>query len=383
MDLADAGFSYDSMRNAGFPALDLQFAGFGSEDYGEYKWVSTTKAPLEANLSKVACAKGQFFPWDHLIPKMVPSFVGFPPQESWEQIWEKTFIAQHTDPCKAPIMAQMPMGEKKRGFGSDMNNFVNEALVAMYTRRPIAICAPHGKRNLWAESFIDPGLHRCSPCTLPPEVADVREGAWAAGAKTSTAEAGAGGERALSMVTIKRFLYKKLFVLRPELQQDLAEIQAKLGLSSGDTAAISHEGLRRSPYVGVHIRRGDKAAEGFFRPTEAFAVEAQRLCDAIGAKTVFLASDDASELAKLRFHIRTDIQVVEQPRLPAKTYAERGALRHSAEQVLINDIMLLIRADAYVGTASSNLDRFIWFQRDPAAQSISLDDGGDYLYRNC
>merc|ERR1712207_17376 len=94
-----------------------------------------------------------------------------------------------------------------------------------------------------------------------------------------------------TLVALKRFLYKKLFVLRPELQADLSELQAELGLT-------------HDPYVGVHIRRGDKRAEsGFFRQTKDFAVEAFRLCEAIGAKKVFLASDNSSEFEKLEYHI--------------------------------------------------------------------------------
>jgi hypothetical protein len=379
VDLKDAGFPYEDLRAAGFGFIDLQLAGFGPEDYiGSHKWISTTRAPQETNIQKVACMKGHPFVWSNLIPKEVPAFNGLPPRERWGQIFDISFIDQPADPCATPVMATMPLGEAKRGFGSDMNNFVNEALVAMYTGRPFSICAPEGIRNLWAENFVDPGLHRCSTCVLPKSIEDVSPGAWAAGAQTSVAEVGASSERAFRLVDIKRFLYKKLFVLRPEVQSALEQLQEELGLT--------HE-----PYVGVHIRRGDKRAEsGFFRTTEDFAFEAQRLCHALGIKKVFLASDDSSEFEYLRGNMTqlsdssTElIQVVEQPRLAARTYAQRGALKQSAEQVLINDIMLLIRADAYVGTSSSNLDRFVWFQRDPTTQSVSLDDGGDYLYRSC
>merc|ERR1712061_188177 len=135
----------------------------------------------------------------------------------------------------------------------------------------------------------------------------------------------------------------KMFVLRPQLEVDVLKLAMHLDLVD-------------EPYVGVHIRRGDKIAEsGFFRKTEDFAREAERLCAAVGARKIFLASDDASEFEKLRSHIRNrSITVLQQPRLSPETYHERGALQHTAESVLINDMILVVRADAYVRTASSN-----------------------------
>merc|ERR1711972_1273254 len=114
-----------------------------------------------------------------------------------------------------------------------------------------------GVRNLWAETFVDPGLLRCTACTLPKSIDDVSPGAWAAGAGTCVGEVGKGLEHELALVDIKRFLYKNLFVLQPHLKEGADALQADLGLAD-------------ERYVGVHIRRGDKEAEsGFFRTSKA------------------------------------------------------------------------------------------------------------------
>jgi hypothetical protein len=174
-----------------------------------------------------------------------------------------------------------------------------------------------------------------------------------------------------ALIAVKRFIFKQLFKLRRETDSAVTALQQKLG--------ILYE-----PYVGVHIRRGDKLSEaGFFRKPEAFAQYAIQLCDAMGARKVFVASDDPPSVDEFRRHMRNDIQVVAQPPQSPEEYAERGNLDQHTEQVLINDVILLKRANAFVGTASSSLGRWVWFQRDPTTQSISLDDGGSFLFRSC
>lgn len=249
-----------------------------------------------------------------------------------------------------------------------MNNFVNEVLVSMYSGMPITLCSPPGTRDVWSDSFLNPGLPRCSDCRLPPPDQTDTPMVWCSGANASMALARSHPD---ALEGIKRFLYKQLFQLRPETAASATALQLKLG--------ILYE-----PYVGVHIRRGDKLREaGFFRQPQAFAKYAIQLCDAMSARKVFVASDDPQAVYDFRRHMRSDIQVVAQPPQRPEEYAERGDIDKHTQQVLINDVLLLIRANAHVGTASSSLDRWVWFQRDPKTQSISLDDGGSFIFRSC
>jgi hypothetical protein len=172
----------------------------------------------------------------------------------------------------------------------------------------------------------------------------------------------------------KRFIYKKLFVPRQDHTKAADDMQKVLRLVD-------------IPYVGVHIRRGDKVFEDpTQRSTWDFADNAWRICQSIGCGKIFIASDSAQEKPKFGEYIKQwsndSIPVVEQPRLPPETYGLRDHMTGDSVACLMVDILLLVRSTAYVGTASSNVDRFVWFQRDPATQSVSLDDWGNFLQRS-
>lgn len=265
----------------------------------------------------------------------------------------------------------MRLPDAGHGFGSQMVNFVNEALVAMYSGTPIALCRPPGFHDGWAEHFVNPGLAICEQCSIP-QGAQV----WCSGATASMDSVERGGDDAELLIGIKRFLSRKLFQLKSHVDKDATLLQHHLGLLS-------------QPYVGIHIRRGDKLQEaGFFRSTGEFAGHALRLCDSMNTTKVFVASDDPGAADEVRAWYqnasRTDIEVVSQPPLHTWQYAQRSDKYDSSTmKALLNDIVLLIRANAYVGTASSSFDRFVWFMRDPAEQSISLDDGGSFVRRSC
>jgi hypothetical protein len=367
-NLREAGVSGVELTAAGYTEQELKEAGFKSDEVHQYEFLTTTEAPKEESADKVACMQGQTWEYSGL-PANVgldPEMVELPGRGQWEAIWDSLMANATT--CDTPFQATMQLADDSHGFGSNMNNFVNELLVAMYTGRPITLCSPVVLRNLWSENFHNPGLPKCGRCSPPPkDPTRIEPMLWMHGAATSMVQAGRHPD---ALEGLKRFLYRKVFALRPRLEDLVRDLRDKLGLND--------------KYVGVHIRRGDKEQEaGFFRVTSEFVANARELCRAIGATRIFLASDDSDQFDKFRAMLPVDIDLVQQPRLAPDSYAERGAIDGGAETVLLMDLALLIRADGYVGTASSNLDRFIWFQRDPATQSISLDDGGSFLYRSC
>jgi hypothetical protein len=332
----------------------------------DYKPVVTTFPPYQP--TRVPCPKGEQFAPAYLLNPYVPPFSALPPADQWESIWQKITNNATKDFCATTIQGVVRLPSPHHGFGSSMNNFVNEVLVAMYSQTPMTLCSPPGVRDLWAEHFVDPGLSHCSMCFPPPPEATSAPMVFASGAQASMSLAAVANE---TLVGIKRFIYKKLFKLSPETDAAVTELQRKLGILD-------------EPYVALHIRRGDKLRESsLFRTSADFASYATKLCDAMGAKKVYVASDDPLAAAEVRQFMPKAIQVVAQPPETPLEYGERGFLDLHTENVLMNDVALLIRANAYVGTASSGLDRWVWFQRDPNTQSISLDDGGDYLRRSC
>merc|ERR1719191_1666065 len=114
--------------------------------------------------------------------------VELPGRGQWEAIWDSLMANSTT--CDTPFQATMQLADDSHGFGSNMNNFVNELLVAMYTGRPITLCSPVVLRNLYSENFLNPGLPRCARCSPPPEDPTRTEPMfWMHGAATSMLQA--------------------------------------------------------------------------------------------------------------------------------------------------------------------------------------------------
>merc|ERR1719436_1596334 len=235
---------------------------------------------------------------------------------------------------------------------------------------PVALCAPPKVRDTWAMYFEDPGFARCGRCDYRGR--NHPEDAWIRGWHVSQSSDQAQVEE------MKRFIYSRLFRMKASVRST-AEARARaLGL---DLAGGSR-------FVGVHVRRGDKVSEVPLLPPERHAAEVAQLCDSLGTKTVFLASDEASTLASLRGALGPGFNVLEQARLPEEDYRLRGdvarrpsppAAMAAAEMGLLVDVAILVSADAFVGTASSNVGRLVYFLRASGAPAISLDEGGDFM----
>jgi len=202
---------------------------------------------------------------------------------------------------------------------------------------------------------------------------------------------------------LKRFIYTGMFKYnehtRLKVQQRMNEL--KLG-----------QGTR---YLGVHIRHGDKAKETDTIPVEKYASQTRNFlrgnsstpslyqlhsqhtlselvvrirrelhAAAEGLHVVYLASDDPSSRSKLQQLLGTDVDVREQPRLNVSSYNSSAVGQSEAATVnLLVDIDILRNAEVFIGTASSNLGRLIFFLRDSKRRSISLDDQGDFLHTPC
>jgi len=73
-----------------------------------------------------------------------------------------------------------------------------------------------------------------------------------------------------------------------------------------------------------------------------------------------------------------------QPRLDDAAYhftAIYDASNTRAMLVLLTDLEGLRRSSVFIGTASSNMGRLVYFLRGPHLPTISLDDDGDFLKR--
>jgi len=289
----------------------------------------------------------------------------WPPPSAWDHVFAQTLTARAADPCSAPVLGRARL--KVDGLGSSLNNFANELVTAMHSGAPVAMCTPKGIRDPWIAHFKDPGFATCDRC-------DYRTGqhwddAWVVGYELSESE------NHTEVAFLKRFIYKKLFQFTNKME-----------------SAISHRsrthGLDGQFYIGVHIRRGDRFKEANHILISSYAVAVRRLSARVNSSKVFLASDDSTVSVDIKRLLGQHYQVSEQPRLPVDRYTVRGdearvwppsARVLEAEENVLVDVALLARSTAFIGTASSNVGRLVYFMREPNSLSISLDNSGDFM----
>jgi hypothetical protein len=283
----------------------------------------------------------------------------WPAKDAYEQTFNTVVHAAAGNGCSAPLLARSRLSPY--GMGAHFNQFANEVELAMYSGKPIALCAPASVRDAWSKYFQDPGFSKCDACDWGSGPRQYREMGWDVSDSPDHTQ----------MADVKRFIYGKLFTL---------SYDAKMVVDSGLQAL----GLQGS-YVGVHVRRGDKSQEVPLVPLERFTSAITDMCSTLGTNTVFLASDDASTHQKLQDQLGSKYTIIEQQRLSEEAYKLRGDASRSMtppfgeedeERSVLIDVAALVRGAGYIGTASSNIDRLVYFQRDPSSPTVSLDEGG-------
>lgn len=284
----------------------------------------------------------------------------WPEKESYEQAFSAVMSGAAGNACSAPLLARSRLSPY--GMGAHLNQFANEVELAMYSGKPIALCAPANVRDAWASNFNDPGFAKCGECDWGAGPRQYREMGWDVSDSPDHAK----------MADMKRFIYSKLFSMKYDKETAVSTGLSMMGLPSS--------------YVGVHVRRGDKSQEVPLVPIGNFVGAIQNMCSSLGTKTVFLASDDASTHSALQEQLGTSYKVIEQTRLSAAAYQLRGDASRAVdppygeedeEKSVLIDVAALVRAAGYIGTASSNIDRLVYFQRDESKPSVSLDEGGN------
>lgn len=286
---------------------------------------------------------------------------GWPAQEMWDQAFSNALSGASEDPCDAPLLGRARLSPY--GFGAHLNQFANEVALAMYAGKPIALCAPASVRDSWTRYFQDPGFSRCSTCD------------WGSGPRRYS-QMGfdvSNGHDHDQVAAIKHFLYRKLFTLQTDSQMQVDTSLQSIGLS--DTS-----------YVGVHVRRGDKFQEVPPVPMANYVQAIVQMCASVGSNTIFVASDDDSVYGLLQSQLGSSYKVVEQPRLPPTDYQFRGEASRAlspeygvedGEKSVLVDVVALAHAAGFVGTASSNIGRLVYFLREPGSPATSLDEGGN------
>ncbi|CAM9656415.1 unnamed protein product [Scytosiphon promiscuus] len=138
--------------------------------------------------------------------------------------------------------------------------------------------------------------------------------------------------------------------------------------------------FRKQPYVGLHIRRGDKVAEG-----EAAKVETHKYLeaalkyykdrsarDAEGIKAVWVASDDKDAVKEVRAIVRDyfpnvadkDVLWVSGANAGGKVATHSTSEAYEGFVMVFADLKMLSAARVFVGTYSSNVGRLVALLRE-------------------
>jgi len=270
------------------------------------------------------------------------------------------------------------------GFGCKVNNFMNQILLAAYGKHSVAFSDVHPFMKQWKAHFKEtlPYCHYRSS-----QLTSASGGFFKGLAKTDPKFA----------VNYKRAVYKKIYQLNDESQNRVEETLKKLGVSN------------EVKFIGVHMRRGDKMKEAEPLSDETYANEIKQ-SSTIGdlymesehswskqelelyyskkaqlvkqeadsypdVKTVYLASDDALARDALKTILGDTYNIIG---TSAQAWNEgENKQTYSDTDTLFNvltDVEALKRAEVFIGTASSNLGRTIYFLRDENKKSVSLDE---------
>jgi hypothetical protein len=219
---------------------------------------ATTQAPLS---SPAAASDNSELSMSDLLAS-----AKWPEKDSYDEAFRKVVTGAAGQPCSAPLLARSRLSPY--GMGAHLNQFANEVELAMYSGKPISLCAPADVRDAWAKYFNDPGFSKCGDCDWGTGPRQYREMGWDVSDSSDHTK----------MADMKRYIYGKLFSL-------------EYGTQSAVDTGLSQLGLPES-YIGVHLRRGDKSQEVPLVPVGSFVSSIQDMSHSLGTTTIFLASDD-------------------------------------------------------------------------------------------
>lgn len=306
------------------------------------------------------------------------NFGGRPPERCWSSQLNSVVQSGNHDPCQADIVSAM---DTPSGFGSRINNFMDEVWLAVYAGRSMALWEEDDFIKSWRKYFETP-LGFCNASTV-----DWSRKWGASTAARPAASAMAKVDREYVM-KLKSFIYSKMYKYT----------EATSGLLARRLRDVHGED---SCYVGVHVRSGDKVFEAldfndygnieyghtmmFEKPQISVPVMAP-LVEAelrrTGCQAVHLATDEEDAMKILREQLSKNVTVRWLPRRGRAAYRMRGA--YEDEESLLDvlaDVEALRRSASFVGMASSHLSRLVYWLRGPGRRSVSADDDGDWLRR--
>lgn len=125
--------------------------------------------------------------------------------------------------------------------------------------------------------------------------------------------------------------------------------------------------ILEGPYIGVHLRRGDKI--GREMDSISLLVYKQFIMDQ-NIKNVYLTGDSYEEIQKLRNLLPKDFTVHSNTDTSMKGFNESIFKKYDAHEryksmiILLTDVELLVSSTVFIGTFSSCLSQYVGMRRD-------------------
>jgi len=346
------------------------------------------------------------------IQEMVDHYARKPPAAEWPARAQRAF-SEPADPCDADVLATFGWSG---GLGSGFNAMASEVGLAVYFNKTVALCHRQGTdyRNF---AGFDLPLRVCGRSELcrdhdqydralnvsdkPGEKArwGTAVNFWGGCLQHYECDVQLAGSR-MPLVKpafrhpgidssfrsfsrdFRHFLYGALWTLTPTER-------------AGVDIKVAQWGPKEGPFVGIHLRGTDKFHEAQDPGVGAYAQQALAFLRSSNATQVFIASDDKPRLKDLKEQLLAAMPQVQIFAKSEREYPWRAGghiLEIDERQVMLAEIQQLVRATAFVGSASSNIGRAVYFLRQTQAGEVqsgrdltaySVDDDNDFFSRHC
>lgn len=302
------------------------------------------------------------------------------PVASLKRLLKKSIRNGAKDPCNATIFANFDTFIPKVGFGCKVNTFIEHFLLALYGRLPIAMREFSGNlfyNETWKKYFLNPmSFAVCNNSWDKNIVPEIRHDLDKIRAKAKAFVGRLGNHHSNYTFDLMHFLYTNLY-------QYSKGTMVRVNRTLGRLAKVN--------YIGVHIRHGDKWKETAPIATEKYGNEIIDHSDLFKSLdtiissgiqnlrktlldhniwTIYVASDDPTAHVTLKHKLGSNYTFIHTQKA-GRNYGD------DADMIsLLTDIEALRRANFFIGTASSNMGRLIYYLRGRAEHSVSLDGGG-------
>jgi len=280
-------------------------------------------------------------------------------------------------PCSADAFLGFNENFTLAGLGSKVNNFMNQLAVAAYGNFSVELSGKGHFFETW-NSFFTKSLPICIDDRIGYDARiELRQ-------RSFFEQLAQTDEEYVSAA--KRAIYATYYTYTEDTKNHIDETLKSYGLPD--------------KYFGVHIRRGDKVAEVSLTDPEVYAnvVTKREMSSAIDIarsaaehivaanhrtmkdeqiRTVWLATLDGDaervfrEVVGAEYEIKSLNQTAGDWHYSAHSQYYPGS---AFVYDMLTDVEALRRSHTFIGTASSNLGRLVYFLRQPGSKSISLDE---------